>query len=134
MDLVARKMMDGGEAAYALIDEIEASVDGCKGTHPDLAAKVFTACETLRETTEWLVEQEMNERFAGSVPYLRLFARVIGGYYHLCAAHRAGAGDVRERLARVYIQRLLPEHVALAEQARQGAADLYGLSDEDLVA
>ena len=133
-DLVARKMMDGGEAAYALIDEVEESVEYCKASHPDLAAAVFSAVETLRETTEWLVQQEMNDRFAGSVAYLRLFARCLGGYYHLCAAHRAGEGSSRERVARVYIQRLLPEHVGLAEHVRQGAVDLYELSVEDLVA
>lgn len=134
MDLVARKMMDGGEAAYALIDEIENAIEGCKSCHPELAQKVFTACETLRETTEWLVDQEMNDRFAGSIAYLRLFARVLGGHYHLTAAHQAGKGSVREKLATVYMQRLLPEHVGLAEQVRQGASDLYALSDEDLVA
>ncbi|WP_298362182.1 acyl-CoA dehydrogenase [uncultured Litoreibacter sp.] len=134
MDLVARKMIDGGEAAYALIDELEASIEGCKEGNSDLAAKVFTAFETLRETTEWLVEQDMNDRFAGSVAYLKLFARCLGGYYHLCAAHRAGEDGVRGRMARIYIQRLLPEHVGLAEHVRQGAADLYALSVEDLVA
>ena len=134
MDLVARKMMDGGEAAYALIDEIEAYAESCKATAPDLAGPVFTASETLRETTEWMVEHDMNDRFAGAVPYLRLFARVLGGYFHLCAANAAGLDSARGRLAMVYVQRLLPEHGSLADQARQGARDLYALSDEDLVA
>lgn len=134
MDLVARKMMDGGEAAYALIDEIEAYAESCKSSLPDLAAPVFTAAETLRETTEWLVDQDLNERFAGAVPYLRLFARVLGAYYHLCAANAAGVDTARGRLAGVYIQRLLPEHGGLADHVRQGAADLYALSDEDLAA
>lgn len=134
MDLVARKMMDGGEAAYALIDEIEAYAEEHKKSLPDLAGPVFTASETLRETTEWLVEQQMNDRFAGAVPYLRLFARVLGAYFHLCAAKEAGEDSARARLARVYIQRLLPEHVGLAEHVRQGADDLYALTDEDLAA
>jgi alkylation response protein AidB-like acyl-CoA dehydrogenase len=134
MDLVARKMMDGGEAAYALIDEIETSVEGCKADNPELAEKVFTALETLRETTEWLVTQDMTDRFAGSVAYLRLFARCLGGYFHLCAAHREGMQGPRSKLARVYMQRLLPEHVGLAEHVRSGAQDLYDLSVEDLVA
>ncbi len=134
MDLVARKMMDGGEAAYALIDEIEAYAESCKASWPELAEPVFTASETLRETTEWLVEQKMNDRFAGAVPYLRLFARVLGGYFHLCAAKEAGANSARARLARVYIQRLLPEHIGLAEHVRQGADDLFALTDEDLAA
>ena len=76
----------------------------------------------------------MNDRFAGSVAYLRLFARCLGGYYHLCAAHREGASGPRSKLARVYMQRLLPEHVGLAEHVRSGAQDLYDLSVEDLVA
>ncbi|MEM9583284.1 MAG: acyl-CoA dehydrogenase [Pseudomonadota bacterium] len=134
MDLVARKMMDSGEAAYALIDEIEASIEACKADHPDLAAKTFTAFETLRETTEWLVQQDMTDRFAGSVAYLRLFARCLGGYYHLCAAHRTGVDGPRGRMAQIYITRLLPEHVGLAEQVRQGAEDLYAVSVDDLVA
>lgn len=132
MDLVARKMMDGGEAAYALIDEIEAYADGCKAIVPALAGPVFTAAETLREATEWLVEQEMNDRFAGAVPYLRLFARVLGGYYHLCAGNAAGPSSDRARMAAIYVNRLLPEHGGLADQVRLGAADLYAVSDEDL--
>jgi len=134
MDLVARKMMDGGEAAYALIDEIEAYAKTCKATIPNLAGPVFIAAETLRETTEWLVEQDMNDRFAGAVPYLRLFARVLGAYYHLRAAKASGLDSARGRLATAYIQRLLPEHAGLAVHARQGASDLYALSEEDLVA
>jgi len=76
----------------------------------------------------------MNDRFAGAVPYLRLFARVLGGYYHLCAAKAEGADSARGRLAQVYIHRLLPEHGGLADHVRQGAADLYALTDEDLAA
>ncbi|NNK79629.1 MAG: acyl-CoA dehydrogenase [Litoreibacter sp.] len=134
MDLVARKMMDGGEAAFILIDEIEANAEACKGDMPELAGPLFSAAETLRETTEWLVEQEMNDRFAGAVAYLRLFARVLGAHFHLLAAKATGADSTRARLARVYMQRLLPEHFGLAEHVRQGADDLYALSEEDLVA
>jgi alkylation response protein AidB-like acyl-CoA dehydrogenase len=134
MDLVARKMMDGGEAAYTLIDEIEAYAEQMKTHAPDLFEPVFSAAETLRETTEWLVAQEMNTRFAGAVPYLRLFARVLGGYYHVKAACAAGLDSPRGKLARVYVLRLLPEHASLAQHVRQGASDLYALSAEDLVA
>ncbi len=134
MDLVARKMMDGGEAAYALIDEIEAYAEEMKSHAPELFEPVFSAAETLRETTEWLVGQELNDRFAGAVPYLKLFARVLGGYYHVKAACAAGLDSPRGKLARIYVQRLLPEHASLAQHVRQGAEDLYALSAEDLVA
>ena len=130
MDLVARKMMDGGDAAFALLDEIEAFAENAKTTQPDLAEAVWQSCETLRETTEWLIEQEMTDRFAGAVPYLRAFARVLGGYYHLLAAQNGD--ESRTRLATFYIKRLLPEHVALLAHTREGANDLMAITLDDL--
>ncbi len=132
MDLVARKMMDGGDAAFALFDEIEAVAEDAKSKLPELVEPVWQACETLRETTEWLVAQDMQDRFAGAVPYLRAFARVLGGYYHLLAALQGDAG--RTRLAAFYIKRLLPEHVALLAHAREGADELMAITLDDLVA
>lgn len=132
MDLVARKMMDGGETAFALIDEIEERAERARATHPNMAESVWQACESLREATEWLVAQEdMQDRFAGSVPYLRAFARVLGGHYHLAAA-MADQGGPREKLARFYITRMLPEHASLLAHAQAGAAGTFALSLEEL--
>ncbi|MCH2094826.1 MAG: acyl-CoA dehydrogenase [Rhodobacteraceae bacterium] len=134
MDLVARKMMDGGEAANALIDEIEAFAEQARHTAPDLAEPVWQASETLREATEWLVSQsDLQMRFAGAVPYLMGFARVLGGYFHLRAAMQDKDG-ARARLARFYISRLLPEHGSLLAQAQAGASDLFALTVDDLSA
>ncbi|WP_372833782.1 acyl-CoA dehydrogenase [Puniceibacterium confluentis] len=134
MDLVARKMMDGGEAAFGLLDEIEEAAEAAKARLPDLAMPVWNAAETLRECVEWLVTQgDMNARFAGAVPFLRAFARVLGGYYHLRAAV-ADPESARARLARFYILRLLPEHQSLLVHARAGAEDLYALTPGDLAA
>ena len=55
MDLVGRKMMDGGEAAYRLIDEVQASAEAARSIHPDLASAVWNAAEALREATEGLI-------------------------------------------------------------------------------
>jgi acyl-CoA dehydrogenase len=132
MDLVARKMMDGGDAAFALLDEIEAAAEAAKAAMPDLAEPVWQAAETLRETTEWLVTRDMNDRFAGAVPYLRAFARVLGGHYHLTAALQ---GDgTRKRLATFYIKRILPEHAGLLAHVREGGDDLMAITLDDLVA
>ncbi len=131
MDLVGRKLADGGEAASRLIDEIEADAEAARAEMPELAGAVWSAAETLRETTEWLTAQEPADRFAGAVPYLRGFARVLGGQAHLRAARAAGAGP-RTALAQVFIRRLLPEHAALLTAARAGSDDLYGLAPEDL--
>ena len=136
MDLVGRKMMDGGEAANRLLDEIEADAETARDPFPRMADAVWQASETLREATEWITAQkDMNQRFAGAVPYLRAFARVLGGHLHLQAAmaeKAAGGSGAREKLARFYIQRLLPEHLGLLAHAQAGAEDLYALDVEDL--
>ena len=131
MDLVGRKMMDGGEAALRMIEDVQKGAVVARGDLPDLAGAVWDAGEALREATESLAGLEMNDRFAGAVPYLRAFARVLGGHFHLTAAM---ADQARLPLARVAIGRLLPENAALLAQVRLGAGDLYALSDADLCA
>ncbi|MCK0140416.1 acyl-CoA dehydrogenase [Aliiroseovarius sp. F47248L] len=133
MDLVGRKMMDGGEAAFRLLDEIEAQAEAARAEFPKMTEAVWSAAEDLRETIEWMVEQtDMQDRFAGAVPFLMGFARVVGAHFHLRAAIAEGGMGPRSELARFYINRLLPEHTAHLVQARTGAAGLYTLSPEDL--
>ena len=134
MDLVGRKMLDGGEAAFALIDEIQADAEAARATLPDPAGEVWAASETLREATEALLGMEPNARFGAALPYLRGFARVLGGHFHLRAALAEGGAGPRTALARVFIGRLLPEHAAHLTHLRAGAEDLYALSPEDLQA
>lgn len=135
MDLVARKLMDGGEAAYAIIDEIESFAEEARATRPNMAEMVWQASETLREATEWMVGQgDLNERFAGSVAFQAGFARILGAHYHLKAACAEDGEGPRTKLARFYIKRLLPEHVGLFAHATQGASELYDLSIDDLSA
>ena len=130
MDLVGRKMQDGGEAAYRLIDEVQANAEAARAAHPDLASAVWNAAEALREATEGLIAMQGGDRNAGAVPYLRAFARVLGGHFHLKAAH----DPARLALAQFAILRLLPEHGALLAQVRQGATGLYALTPEALLA
>ena len=129
MDLVGRKLADGGEAAFRLIGEIETGAKAARDTLPDLAEEVWSAAESLREATEAMLAQVMNDRFAGAVPYLRAFALVLGAGLHLKAAL---ADPARAALARVMIRRLLPDHAALIARSRDGAGDLYALSSEVL--
>ncbi|GAB5447800.1 acyl-CoA dehydrogenase [Gymnodinialimonas sp.] len=122
MDLVGRKLMDGGEAAFSLLDEV-ATLDD-----PVLSPMV----QALRKTTEDVLALDMNERFGGAVPYLMAFARVLGAQYHLKAA--ASGGKTRASLAHFYTTRLLPEAQAMMAQARCGSGGLYDLSPDDLAA
>ena len=131
MDLVGRKMMDGGEAVFRLIDEIEAGAEAARGRWPDLATPVWNAAEALREGTDVLLAQGAEDRNAGAVPYLRAVARVLGGHFHLRAAMAAPA---RADLARVYIRRLMPDYAAALAQVQEGAAGLYTLTPEVLQA
>ena len=132
MDLVGRKLMDGGEAAFRLLDEIEAGAEAARTALPDLAEAAWAAAETLRETTEALVAEAPEARFAGAVPYLRAFALVLGAHFHLRAALAEGGKGPRSALARVHIRRLLPEHAALVAAVAAGGADLFALAPEDL--
>lgn len=130
MDLVGRKMADGGAAIRALLDEIEAEAEAAGA---DGAAHLH-ACAALRETTEAVLALDMNDRFGGAMAYLMGFARVLGARYHLRAARAVGTTDRRKTLARHYTERLLPEAHALFAQARAGADGLYDLSPDDLAA
>ncbi|WP_341862842.1 acyl-CoA dehydrogenase [Gymnodinialimonas sp. 57CJ19] len=122
MDLVGRKLMDGGAAAFALLDEIEAAGDPA----------VNAVAQELRKTTTHLLGLDMNDRFGGAVPYLMAFARVLGAHYH---AKAAATGDkTRQSLAKFYLSRLLPEAHGLLAQAQCGADGLYDLSADELAA
>ena len=127
MDLVGRKMADGGVAIAALVDAIEAEA----AAH-GMGAPVAEMAGRLREATAAMLAMDLNDRFGGAVPYLMGFARVLGALYHLRAA---AAGDAaRQALARFYVDRLLPEAHGLFAQAGQGAAGLYDLTPDDLAA
>lgn len=129
MDLVGRKMADGGAAILALIDAVVAEA---KAGGDALGAPVAAMAGQLRAATGAMLAMDLNDRFGGAVPYLMGFARVLGGLYHLRAARM---GDARRTaLARFYIDRLLPEAAASFAQAGHGAAGLYDLSVEDLIA
>ncbi len=132
MDLVGRKMADGGEAAFRLLEEVEAGAEAARSALPQLAGDVWSAAETLRETTEWMVGQGTQDRFAGAVPYLRAFARVLGAHYHLRAALAEGGAGPRTALARVHIRRLLPQYAGHLAEAREGAEDVFALTPESL--
>jgi acyl-CoA dehydrogenase len=126
MDLVGRKMMDGGAAAFALMDEWDD-----QSRDQTLSPYVLGAIAELRAATTCLQQQDPQDRNAGAVAYLRGFARVMGGVMHLRAAK---ADPTRAPLAEFYITRLLPETTGLFAQARAGAGGIYALGLDALSA
>ncbi len=121
MDLVGRKMMDDGAMAYSILDEMAAL------GHDRLDVTVAE----LRTLTEWMLAQDMQDRFAGAVPYLAAFARLLGTAYHLRAA---AADPARKPLADVAAAMLLPEAMAEMAKARSGAGALFAVSDDVVAA
>ena len=121
MDMVGRKLMDGGAAARALLAEVAetAAAAGAKGT-----ALARAAAEVGR-ATDWMAAAEPNDRFAGASPYLRAFALTLGGHYLLKAAL---ADPTREPLALFHLRQLLPQAGALCAAATEGAAPLYAIA------
>ena len=127
MDLVGRKMADGGAAIHALIDAVAAEAQG-----DPMGAPVAAMAGQLRVATDAMLGMDLNDRFGGAVPYLMGFARVLGAIYHLRAAQSGGVRPMA--LARFYLDRLLPEAAGHFAQAGNGAKGLYDLSAEDLCA
>ncbi|PYE83886.1 acyl-CoA dehydrogenase [Pseudoroseicyclus aestuarii] len=130
LDLVGRKMADGGDAAKALIAEVAAGAEAARQLLPDLAEPVLRSAQLIQAATEALLGRDMAHRQACAVPYLRAFARVLGGHYHLMAAQGGEAG--RTRLAGFYIHRMLPEAAAHLTAMGAGMEDLTDLTAEDL--
>ena len=135
MDLVGRKLMDGGEAAFHLLDDIQATLETARSKMPDLVEPIWQSTESLREAIDWMVAQkDVHDRFAGSVSFLKAFARVLGGFYHLRAALAEDGIGPRTKLAKFYVTSILPEYKGLLEQSCQGASDLYSMTIDELSA
>ncbi|MXU66805.1 acyl-CoA dehydrogenase [Oceanomicrobium pacificus] len=136
MDMVARKLMDGGDAARAMLAEVQATADraaGSDGALAPLGAALGRAVEAVAETLDWMLGAEMNDRFAGARPFLTAFGHLLGGHYLLAAAL---AGDSAERvaLARFQIMQILPGVGGLCLSAQQGAEPLYAFPADALTA
>ena len=128
MDMVGRKLMDGGAAARALIAEIRETADAAE---PDLGGRLAAAADELSAATDWMLAAEMNDRFAGATRYLRAFALALGGHYALKAA---AADQGRMPKAVFTIRQLMAEVPGLCAVACEGADPLYALDADRLTA
>ncbi|MGF1501684.1 MAG: acyl-CoA dehydrogenase [Paracoccaceae bacterium] len=134
MDLVGRKLaMDEGATAEALLDEVQATADAlAEAGEAELARLLAAARSKAGGVTRWMLDAtEMNDRFAGAVPYLRMMALTLGAH----SLARAALRDPERRpLAAFFLAQCLPRAHADAQAATQGAAPLYALDAERLTA
>ncbi|MEX2517966.1 MAG: acyl-CoA dehydrogenase [Paracoccaceae bacterium] len=127
MDLVGRKLSDGGAAAAALLAEIETAA--AEADDADLGSRVAALAKAVAGATDWmLAAPELNDRFAGAAPYLRAWGLLLGAHYLLKAAD----DPVRMALASFHIRQQAPEIGALVTAATEGAAPLYAISADAL--
>ncbi len=150
-DLVQRKIArDGGEAMRAMIAEMRA-LDAELATAPgdDLAAiraALTTGADALDDSTAWVaatVGKDIGAVLAGSVPYLRLAATVLGGWLlaksALVVQRAMGAregdpafNESKLIVARFYAETVLPQGVALAGPMRAAGRTAMALPEERL--
>ncbi len=149
MDLVGRKLIrDMGSTATATIgrmkkfaEELKSSKDGnCAA----IAGVLEQGIDALVDASQWIgmnAMSDLNTAFACSVPYLKLWGVVAGGWQMAraakIAAERAGdAGDDAEfykakvATARFYADHVLSQAFWYTHQIKEGAGDVMALTPE----
>ncbi len=134
-DLVTRKLgMDNGGVLAALMAEIVGEAHD--------AAPLAELARTCSAIGEWMRESaSLDDKLAGSVPFLTMCAVAVAGWQLLRQERATGAADVPEGIARSkpviarhFIAQLVPEALGLEAAARGGAELLYELDAESLIA
>jgi hypothetical protein len=137
-DLVGRKLTgDGGAAFKALVAEVR--VDGAGET------VLLDLADAVENAAAWMLATTMEDRLAGSYPFLDMTAVMAAGALmarqsNLATARLAvGEGDTTFLKAKVattqfFLDHIVPEALGKAASATAGAAGLYTLTADELAA
>ena len=146
-DLIGRKTArDGGAVAYAIISEMDQVALRLSAAADkelkSIGAGLAEAAVALKEAVDWVVPAyagATRAAHAASVPYLRLWGLVAGGWQlgrgALAAASHVGssvdADFYRGKIAtaRFYADCLLPQAVALSRSITRGSDAVLALAD-----
>ncbi|MGB8909346.1 MAG: acyl-CoA dehydrogenase [Candidatus Cybelea sp.] len=148
LDLIGRKLLrDMGAAATSVGKKMEAVAKEC-AAHSDPTVKrigegLGKALATLNETSQWIgmnAMGDLNKAFACSVPYLRLWGTVAGGWQMARAAQIAAAkiaandSDAefyRAKLATAgfYASHVLSQSESFKRQIMDGSGDVMALTE-----
>jgi 3-(methylthio)propanoyl-CoA dehydrogenase len=148
LDLIGRKLLrDMGAAATTVGKKMEAVAKEC-AAHSDPTVKrigeaLGRALATLNETSQWIgmnAMGDLNKAFACSVPYLRLWGTVAGGWQMARAAQIAASkiatndADVEFYRAKLgtagfYASHVLSQADALKRQIMDGSSDVLALTE-----
>jgi alkylation response protein AidB-like acyl-CoA dehydrogenase len=147
-DLVGRKIgYEKGATAAIVIAQMRKDVSGLvQNANADVAAQhaaLVRGIDALARATKWVVDQfpqDPNAVAAVSVPYLKLWGIVAGGWLMARAAElsaaklASGAGDAefckaKIATARFYTEHILPQAPALAEEITGGASSVLAFDE-----
>ena len=148
-DLVGRKIVrDQGQGAKRLIETMQSFAAELDGKQDDVIEAIRTALvegiDAMSRATDWILAAHARDPrlpAAASVPYLRLFGTVVGGWQMaraaLVARHKldAGAGDSRFyqaklTTARFYAEHIMPQARALLHAILQGSEATLALDTD----
>jgi butyryl-CoA dehydrogenase len=148
LDLVGRKLIrDMGTSATKIVKDIAAFAKTLDGEDADILAiraELEKGVKALGDVSSWIgmnAMSDLNTAFACSVPYLKLWGVVAGGWQMAraakIAAARIAAGDAeaefyRAKLttARFYADHVLSQSSWLQHQIVCGSAAVMRLADE----
>lgn len=145
IDLIGRKVaFEKGATAFAVIEEmrkLDAHLAKAGGEFASTLDNLKAAVNALHEATQWLVEtypRNANAAAGVSVPYLKLFGTVAGGWMMARAALIAQAKltepeadhdfmKAKLATARFYAEHVLPQALPLAREITHGADSVLAL-------
>ncbi|MDQ6932589.1 MAG: acyl-CoA dehydrogenase [Candidatus Eremiobacteraeota bacterium] len=148
LDLVGRKLIrDGGTVAAGVIAQMRKTsreLDDNDADSVAIRATLVKGIDALAEASQWIrssAGHDLRKAFACSVPYLRLWGVVAGGWQMARAAQIArrkiaeAAGDVDFYKAKLTTTRFYADHVLsqapwLQHQITSGAVEVMALSED----
>ena len=132
-DLVGRKLnMDGGATLLALTARMKADAQD---------AGLIALIEACEDVTQHMLAADMDDRLAGSYPFLTMLSVAVCGWLMEAQGRVAeGAeGDpaflaMKAAAARFYVAQIVPEAMGLKEAAMASAEALYAVDAETFAA
>lgn len=144
-DLVTRKLpLSDGKPVRTYFSKIRATLKDAEKNSDTakLASALNDALTTLETITDRLISGDLSsvaDRNAGAVDYLRLFALVSYGWMWVRMVLACDAGDQtltegfkqhKKTTALFFMQRVLPQAAALAQQIGAGSGSIMALPEE----
>ncbi|TAM56621.1 acyl-CoA dehydrogenase [bacterium] len=148
LDLVGRKLIrDMGSTATAVVTKMKKFAKELQGDDnadvKAIGAAFARGVETLADTSQWIGMNAMGDlhtAFACSVPYLKLWGVVAGGWQMAraaqIAARKIAAGDreadfyqAKLATARFYATNVMSQDAWLQRQIKESSADVMTLSE-----